>query len=130
MYIRVQVTVILGRVLVPLDFHEGNETFSDLFCSIKAGKHNIDASEELKGTKLVKTFVGNKIDSLIVSGVDQFVIPVCSQFGIYVKFSVEILSPSTRPSTFEEIMSVNNCGWPNAFEVISDGCSAEGPTCR
>jgi len=56
-------------VLVPwtiLDFHEENETFSDLFCSIKAGKY---VSEELKGARLVKTFVGNKIDSLIASGV-------------------------------------------------------------
>jgi len=57
MYISVQVTVILGRVLVLwtiLDFHEENETFSDLFSSIKAGKYNIDVSEELKGARLVK----------------------------------------------------------------------------
>ena len=105
MYISVQVTIVLGRVIVPwtiVDFHEENVTFSEFFSCIKAGQYHIEVTEELKRARLLKTFVGNKVDALIVSGIDQCVIPVCSQFGIYVKFAVELISPSTS----EEMMSV------------------------
>ena len=62
-------------------------------------------SEDLKRAKLLKTFVGNKPDALIVSGSDQCFIAVCSQFGIYVKFSVELPKeemtvPASRPNAF------------------------------
>ena len=53
----------------------------------------------------MKTFVGNKPDALMVLGSDQCVITVCLQFGIYVKFSVELPKEETavlvsRPNAF------------------------------
>ena len=47
-------------------------------------------SDDLKRPELLKTFIGNKPDALIVLGSDQWVITVCSQFGIYVKFSTDV----------------------------------------
>ena len=54
---------------------------------------------------MLKTYVGNKPDSLIVSGSDQCIIAVCSQFGVYVNFSVELPKEETdvlvsRPNAF------------------------------
>ena len=63
----VQVTIVLGRVIVPwtiVDFHEENVTFSEFFSCIKAGQYHNEVTEELKRARLLKTFVGNKIDAL------------------------------------------------------------------
>jgi len=118
MYLSVQIIVVLGRVIVPwtiVDFHEENVTFSEFFCCIKAGQYNVEVTDDLKRARLLKTFVGNKTDTLIVSGVDQLVIPVCSQFGIYVKFTVELILPV---STSEEVLDMSVSRRPNAFDVM------------
>ena len=98
MYLSVQVSETLGRLIVPwtiIEFHEEGLSFGDLLSSIKAGHFSvIEVSDDLKRAKLLKTF-GNKPDALIVSGSDQCVIAVCSQFGIYVKFSVELPKEET-----------------------------------
>ena len=60
MYISVQVTIVLGRVIVSwtiVDFHEENVTFSEFFSCIKAGQYHIEVTEELKRARLLKTFV-------------------------------------------------------------------------
>ena len=67
-------------------------------------------SDNLKQAKLSKTFVGNKPDALIVSGSDQCIMGVCSQFGIYVKFSVELPEeevdvPISRPNAFSVMIA-------------------------
>ena len=69
MYISVQVTIVLERVIVLwtiVDFHEENVTFFSprFFSCIKAGQYHIEVTEELKRVRLLKTFVGNKIDVL------------------------------------------------------------------
>ena len=55
-----------------MDFHEENVIFSELFSPwffscIKAGQYHIEVTEELKRARLLKTFVGNKIDALEVN---------------------------------------------------------------
>ena len=92
MYLSVQVSKSLGRLIIPwtiIEFLREELLFGDLLSCIKAGRFSvIEVSDDLKRVKLLKTFVGNKPDALIVSGNDQCVIVVCSPFGIYVKFSV------------------------------------------
>ena len=75
-------------------------------------------------------FVGNKPDALIVSGSDQCVMAVCSQFGIYVKFSVklpeeEVALPVSRPNAFsimivaQRRVQLGDNGLPNP-KVVRD----------
>ena len=101
--------VILGKLIVPwriLEFNKEKQLFGDFFSFIKAGHFSvIEVSDDLKRAKLLKTYVGNKPDSLIVSGSDQCVIAVCSQLAVYVKFSVELPKEETdvlvsRPNAF------------------------------
>ena len=82
MYLSVQVSKSLGRLIVPwtiIEFLEEGLLFGDFLSCIKAGCFSvIEVSGDLKRTK---TFVGNKPDALIVSGSNQCVMAVCSQFG-------------------------------------------------
>ena len=71
----------------------------------RISRNVIEMSDDLKRAELLKTFVENKPDALIVSGSDQCIIAVCSQFDIYVKFSVELPEeeaavPVSRPNAF------------------------------
>ena len=109
MYISVLVSESLGKLIVPwtiIEFHEEGLSFGDLLSCIKAGRFSvIEVSDDLNRAKLMKTFVGNKPDALMVSGSDQYVITVCLQFGIYVKFSVELPKEEmavlvSRPNAF------------------------------
>ena len=112
MYLSVQVSESLGRLIVPwtiIEFLEEGLSFGDLLSCIKAGRFSvIEVSDDLKQAKLLKTFIGNKPDALIVSGSDQYVIAVFSQFGIYVKFSVELPKE-------EAAIPVSH---PNAFSIM------------
>ena len=114
MYLSVQVSESLGRLIVPwtiIEFLEEGLSFGDLLSCIKAGRFSVvEVSDDLKQAKLSKTFVGNKPDALIVSGSDQCVMAVCSQFGIYVKFSVELPEeevdvPISRPNAFSVMIA-------------------------
>ena len=81
----------LGRLIVPwtmIEFLEEGLSFGDLLSCIKASHFSvIEVSDDIKRAKLLKTFVGNKRnkpDALIVSGSDQCIIAVCSQFSIII----------------------------------------------
>ena len=56
MYKSVQVTIVLGRVIVPwiiVDFHEENVTFSEFFSCIKAGQYHIEVTG-IKESEVIK----------------------------------------------------------------------------
>ena len=78
----------LGRLIVSwtiIEFLGEELSFGDLLSCIKASRFSvIEVSDDLKRAKLLKTFVGNKPDALIVSGSDQCIIAVCSQFSIII----------------------------------------------
>ena len=65
MYLSVQVSESLGRLIVPwtiIEFLEEGLLFGDLLSCIKAGRFSvIEVSDDLKRAKLLKTFVGNKL---------------------------------------------------------------------
>ena len=86
MYLSVQEMESLGRLIAPwtiIEFDEEGLSFGELLCCIKASRFSvIEVSDDIKRAKVLKTFVGNKLDTLMVSGSDQCVIAVCSQFGI------------------------------------------------
>ena len=92
-FISVQVTAALGRPIVQwsiLEINEDSLTFSNLFEAIHAGRFEvISMSEELKKSKLTKTFVGTKADGLMATSSNQ-TLRVCTQFGNYVRFSVDL----------------------------------------
>ena len=94
MYLSVQVSKSLDRLIIPwtiIKFLEEGLSLGDLLSCIKASHFSvIEVSDDLKRAKLLKTFVRNKPDALIVSGSDQCEMAICSQFGLYVKFSVEL----------------------------------------
>ena len=54
------------------------QSFSDMFVAIQAGAFDdcSPVTDELKRSRLIRTFVGNKV--------------VCSGFGTYVKFLAEV----------------------------------------
>ena len=109
MFISVQVMASLGRPIVLWSILEINEdclTFTSLFEAIKAGRFEvISMTEELQKSKLTKTFVGTKVDRLMATSSNQ-TLRVCSQFGNYVRFSVDLLqenpvdAPITLPNAF------------------------------
>ena len=53
----------------------------------------MEVSEDLKEAKLIRTFVGAKMETLMVASSGQSVLKVCAQFGNYVKFIVELPEP-------------------------------------
>jgi len=72
---------------------EEDQTFVDLFCVIKASQFNtIVVSDDLKCARLLKIFVGIKLEALMVTAPNDRVFTVCMQFGIFIKFSVEVLT--------------------------------------
>ena len=111
MFISVQIMTALGTPIVQwsiLEIDEDSLTFSSLFEVIKAGHFEvISMSEELKKSKLTKTFVEMKANRLMATNSNQM-LRVCTQFGNYVRFSVDL--PQEDPAD----MSVMNL-FPNAF---------------
>ena len=100
----VQVVASLGRPLVPWSIIELNDeevTFTVLFERIQAGSFDIiEVSDDLKRAQLSRTFVGSKRDALMTIGNDHIVLRVCSQFGNYLKFAVDIsVSPPNPTAT-------------------------------
>ena len=113
MFISVQVTASLGRPIMQWSILEINDdylTFASLFEAIKAGRFEvISMSEDLKKSKLTKTFVGAKTDRLMATSSNQ-TLKICSQFGNYVRFSVDL------PQEDSEGLSAT---LPNAFSIMA-----------
>ena len=65
----------LGRLIFPciiIEFPEEELSFGDLPSFVKAGCFSvIEVSDDIKQTKLLKTFIRNKPDALIASGSGQ-----------------------------------------------------------
>ena len=68
--------------------------------------------DDLKRAVLLRTFVGAKMETLMVASSGQSVLRVCAQFGNYVKFVVElpelkdpepVLLPNARLLGFKRI---------------------------
>lgn len=113
MLLSILVTVGLGRPTVPWSIIEVNDeekTFEGLFESLQAGCFDVvPVSDDLRRARLLKTFVGVKADSLMVASNTQCAVRICSQFGGYVKMSVEINTdhPDPEPAML-----------PNAFSIL------------
>ena len=91
----------VGRALVPWSIVEVNEqedSFEKLFSNIQAGCFDsVTVSDDLKNATLQQSFVGNKTDALMVTSNRQSVLNVCSEFGKYVKLSVELSCDRPEP---------------------------------
>lgn len=108
MFLSVQVTACLGRPIARWSILQVNDDEASLFEAIQAGRFDmIPVSKDLKNAKLSQTFVGSKTDTLMVVSSSQSV-SVCSQFGNYVRFSVDIPSQQSVPVTL-----------PNAFAIMT-----------
>ena len=94
MLLSVLITASVGRALVPWSIVEVNgqeDSFEKLFSNIQAGCFDsVTVSDDLKNATLQRSFVGNKTDALMVTSNRQSVLNVCSEFGKYVKLSVEL----------------------------------------
>ena len=114
MFVSIQVTASLGRPIVQwsiLEVNKDSMTFADLFQAIKAGRFEvISMSDELKKTKLSKTFVGTKTDGLMATSSSQ-TLRVCSQFGNYIRFSVDLEE--------EDSVGLHAATLPNAFVIMA-----------
>ena len=64
--------------------------------------------DDLKRAVLLRTFVGAKMETLMVASSGQSVLRVCAQFGNYVKFVVELL----------ELKDPEPVLLPNAFAIV------------
>ena len=93
MLLSVLVALNLGRPLVPWTIVEVNgedQTFLTLFEKLQAGYFDaVEVCDDLKRAVLLQTFVGAKMETLMVASSGQSVLRVCAQFGNYVK-SVEL----------------------------------------
>ena len=97
--------------------NEETYTFESLFTSIQAGRfYAVMMSDDLKSAKPVRSLVGLKRDELMVSSNGLSVLEVCSEFGKFVRFSVELCShqPSEPMLLPNALYSVKN--------VICGGC--------
>ena len=109
MLLSVLVALNLGRPLVPWTIVEVNgedQTFLTLFEKLQAGCFDtVEVCDDLKRAVLLRTFVGAKMETLMVASSGQSVLRVCAQFGNYVKFVVELPElkdpePVLLPNTF------------------------------
>ena len=83
MYISVHVTIVIRKGDSSVDYCGFPRRKREFFSCIKAGQYHIEVTEELKTARLLKTFVGgNKIDALIVSGIDFFFPPALPHISI------------------------------------------------
>ena len=104
MLLTVQVAASLGRLVVPWSIIELNDegtTFAQLFQMIQAGSFEIiQMNDDLKRSTLSGTFVGAARDALVTINNSYAVLRVCSQFGYYVKFTVDVgkETPVTPPA--------------------------------
>ena len=93
MLLSVLVALNLGRPLVPWTIVEVNgedQTFLTLFEKLQAGCFDaVEVCDDFKRAVLLQTFVGAKMETLMVASSGQSVLRVCAQFGNYVK-SVEL----------------------------------------
>lgn len=107
------ITALLGRPVVPWSIIEVNDedrTFEGLFDIVKAGYFDVvTVSDELRRARLLKSFVGVKADSLMAASNTQYVVRICTQFGSFVKMSVEIVNWNPGPIQVR-----------NAFTVLMD----------
>ena len=101
MLLSVLITASVGRALVPWSIVEVNEqedSFEKLFSNIQAGCFDsVTVSDDLNNATLQRSFVGNKTDALMVTSNRQSVLNVCSEFGKYVKLSVELSCDRPEP---------------------------------
>ena len=92
MLLSVQLVFRLGRPLVPWTIIEvqAEQSFNELFGALQAGQFDcVPVSGELKDATLHQTYVGQKIELLMITSSTQSVFAVCSQFGTYVKFLIK-----------------------------------------
>ena len=83
-------------------------TISHLFQAIKAGRFEVIAmSDELKKSKLARTFVGAMANGLMAISSNQ-TLKVCMQFGNYVRFSVDLPQedPKGSPATLQNAFTI------------------------
>ena len=117
-YVSIQI-VTFGRQLIPwnvVELCEEDQTFADLFCVIKAGQFNtILVSDDLKCARLIKIFVGNKPEALMVTAPNHRVFTVCMQFGTLIKFSVDLLAELATPVASSPSTSQQR----NAFAILT-----------
>ena len=94
MLLSVLVALNLGRPLVPWTIVEvigEDQTFLTLFEKLQAGCFDaVEVCDDLKRAVLLRTFVGAKMETLMVASSGQSVLRVCAQFGNYVKFVFEL----------------------------------------
>ena len=94
MLLSVLVAMNLCRPLVPWTIVEVNgedQTFFTLFEKLQAGCFDaVEVCDDLKRAVLLRTFVGAKMETLMVASSGQSVLRVCAQFGNYVKFVVKL----------------------------------------
>ena len=94
MFVSVQVVVSLGKPLVPWTIIEiqSEQSFCELFTVLQAGFFDcVNVTGALKKATLLRTYVG-KVEQLMITSSSQSVLNICSQFGIYIKFLVEVAS--------------------------------------
>ena len=95
-----------------MELNDEDMSFENLLESLQAGCFDlVPVSDDLKKAELKKCLVGVKADSLMVASKTQSVCRICTQFGCYVKLTVEIdpAEPDQEPSLL-----------PNAFSILMD----------
>ena len=94
MLLTVTASASLSRSFVPwtiIKIHEQSYTFESLFTSLQASCFDsVVMSDELKRAELVQSLVGSKRNELMATSNGQSVVEVCSEFGKFVRFSVEL----------------------------------------
>ena len=112
MLLSVLVALNLGRPLVPWTIVEVNgedQTFLTLFEKLQARCFDaVEVCDNLKRAVLLRTFVGAKMETLMVASSGQSVLRVRAQFGNYVKFVVEL----------PELKDPEPVLLPNAFAIM------------
>ena len=115
MLVSVQVVIGLGKPIVPWTILEvdAKKTFNQLFTPLQAGVFDcIEVTDILKRATPHQTYVGNKIEQLMVISSFQIVVTICSQFGKYVKLLVEMNDQN------QELVSAQALTRPNAVDIL------------
>ena len=131
MLLTVQVAASLGWPIVPwsiIELNDESTTFAQLFQVIQASSFEIiQMNDDLKRSTLFGTFVGAVRDALMTINNSHAVLRVCSQFGYYVKFTVDISeeTPVTPPAvnTFAVMAAAQR-----RFQLGNNGLSFPQPS--
>jgi len=114
MYVSVCVAVTCSTVTVPWTIIEVTEdvTFRVLFEKLQAGVFDIISSEKLCLSRLRTVRVGSSKESLNIVSDTSSVHSVCSSFGSFIKYEVEVCE-DTSDSSISKVAKA-----PNAFSIM------------